>query len=370
MAPALTQEKTSLRTLKGDRLTDEERLEALWNREKPDRVPIWPLPLGFATLNVGYSINDFYTDPKRSAEAQRWTCEQYGWQPTILCLGALTAFPAEEFGGAIKWPTAERAQAPTVARTVVETEEDVLRLKVPDNLENVGTIPMTLEATAQALQGEGLVISPLCGGPMDAAGAVVGVERTCRWMIRKPELVHRAFRVLTDFRIAIAKLWADTFGTERLVPDVGGPMQSNQLISPKQFEEFCLPYVKEQHAKMRDMGYKHFFFHPCGEQNDNLPFWAQCDMGDPGIISVGHEISLDTVGKYFPKDIAFGNLEPALVQEGTPQQIYEAAAKLIQKGKTISGGYIFSCGCELPPKAPPYNVWAMTKAVNDFGWYE
>lgn len=191
MASALTHDKTFLRALRKDRLTDEERLEALWNREKPDRVPIWPLPLGFSTLNVGCSINDFYTEPKKSADARRWTCEQYGWQPTILCLGALTAFPAEEFGGEIEWPTAERAQAPSVALTLVETEEDVFSLKVPEDLEQVGTIPMTLEATAHAL-----------------------------------------------------------------------------------------------------------------------------------------------------------------------------------KGKTVSGGYIFSCGCELPPKAPPYNVWAMTKAVNDFGWYE
>jgi len=82
------------------------------------------------------------------------------------------------------------------------------------------------------------------------------------------------------------------------------------------------------------------------------------------------EISLDTVGKYFPNDIAFDNPEPALVQEGTPQQIYEAAAELIRKGKEISGGYIFSCGCEMPPKALLHNVWAMTKAINDFGRYE
>jgi uroporphyrinogen-III decarboxylase len=40
------------------------------------------------------------------------------------------------------------------------------------------------------------------------------------------------------------------------------------------------------------------------------------------------------------------------------------------KGKEFPGGYIFSSGCEMPPKAPPYNVWMMTKAVNDFGWYE
>jgi len=27
-------------------------------------------------------------------------------------------------------------------------------------------------------------------------------------------------------------------------------------------------------------------------------------------------------------------------------------------------------GCEMPIWSPPVNVFAMTKAVDDFGWYE
>lgn len=370
MAKATTHEMTSLRTLRKDRLTDDERMEALWNRQKPDRVPLWPLALGFDALNVGYTILDCYNTVEKSIDCQRWTCEEYGWQPFQFIIGAATSFGAEVYGGKIKWPTGEFAQAPTVARHPFETEEDVLNLKVPDNLEKCGTVPLMLQQTAYSMKFRGLKIAPLLAGPLDLGGPIIGVDRLCKWMILKPELVHKAFRVFTDLRIALAKLWADTFGAENLCPFIGGPMNSNQIISPKQFEEFILPYVKEQHAKFREMGYKHFWFHPCGEQNDNLPFWAQVDVGDPGIISVGHEIDLDTVAKYFPNDIVFGNLEPAIVQVGTPEQVYEASKELILKGKNYPGGYMFSLGCEAPPKAPSYNYWMMTKAVNDFGWYE
>jgi uroporphyrinogen decarboxylase len=65
-----------------------------------------------------------------------------------------------------------------------------------------------------------------------------------------------------------------------------------------------------------------------------------------------------------------GNIEPAIIQSGTPQQVYELSRICIEKGKKIPGGFILAAGCELPPKAPPYNVWMMTKAINDFGWYE
>jgi uroporphyrinogen decarboxylase len=356
--------------LRADRLSHEERMEAIWNRQTPDRIPIWPFAVSFNALNVGYTINDSYTNPKKSIDSQRWTCEQYGWHPTMLFVGASASFPAFEFGGEIKWPTGEFDQAPTITRHPLKTEEDVSKLKVPDHLEKVGTIPMMLEAFAYMLRWQGLTLAPMCLGPMDTGGSVLGEETLFRWLIKRPELVHQAFRVFTDFQVAYAKLCADTFGTDRLVPIVGGPTHSNQIISLKHFREFCLPYIKEQHWKMREMGFKHFFFHPCGEQNANLPYWAECDMGEPGIISVGHEIELRTVSKYFPDHIVCGNLEPAILRVGTPEQVYEATRKLVLQGKEIPSGYIFSCGCEMAPNTPPYNAWVMTKAVNDFGWYE
>ena len=361
-------EMTSLRTLRQDRLTEAERMEALWSGQKPDRVPILGLSFGFSALNAGYSIGDFYTDAKKSADAQRWTTEQYGWQPMPWSCGSYCAFGSVEFGCEIKWPS-ESLQAPTVVRHAVATDEDILNLKVPDNLARVGTIPLLLENVGYMLQRKGIVIAPTFNGPLDMAESVLGIERSLRLLMTKPDLLHHAFRAFTDFNIAYAKLFADTFGTNRLLPDVSGPMEANTIISPKQFAEFCLPYIKKLLESLREMGYKHTWFHPCGEQNANLPYWSQCDFGDRAIIHVGHEIDLNTVAKYFPNDIACGNLEPAIVQNEMPEAIYNASKDIIRKGKELPGGFMFSTGCEMPPKASPYHVWMLTKAVNDFGWY-
>ena len=259
-----------------------------------------------------------------------------------------------------------------VTRHPVQSDEDIENLKIPENLEGAGTIPMMLAMTAYALerQPRGLVMGLPGLGPMEAGRALISIEKLSRMMYKKPELVHKLFRFVTDFQIAVARLWAEKFDPARISPLVGGPTHSNQVISPKMFKEFCLPYVKEQHAAFREMGYKHLFFHPCGEQNENLPFWAEAEMGEPGIISVGHEINPARVAEFFPEHIAFGNLEPAIVQTRRPHEVYEAARDLVVEHKDIPGGYIFSVGCELPPMAPAGSVWALTKAVNDFGWYE
>jgi len=89
----------------------------------------------------------------------------------------------------------------------------------------------------------------------------------------------------------------------------------------------------------------------------------------PGLLSFGHEVDLETAADYFPKDIIVGNLEPAIIQTGTPEEVYEASRKVIEKGRRLSGGLIFAPGCEMAPKTPIENVKMMTKAVNDFGWY-
>ena len=74
--------------------------------------------------------------------------------------------------------------------------------------------------------------------------------------------------------------------------------------------------------------------------------------------------------RHFPDGIIMGNVEPALFQAETPQRVYEHCRICIGKGERIRVGFVLAPGCGLPLRAPLYNVWVMTKAVNDFGWYE
>jgi len=59
-----------------------------------------------------------------------------------------------------------------------------------------------------------------------------------------------------------------------------------------------------------------------------------------------------------------------VIQAGRPEKVYELARICIEKGRRHPGGFMLGPGCEMPPKAAPYNVWTMMKAVSDFGWYE
>ncbi|MBW1802766.1 MAG: hypothetical protein JRJ85_18770, partial [Deltaproteobacteria bacterium] len=275
-------------------MTDRQRVEALLRREKPDRVPIYPFALGFAMLYSETSIVDAFNNPEVSLAGQRKTCADFGWifTPTL----AYAAFGAWEFGGDIKWPSSEFAMAPSVLRRPVETEEDAWKLEVPD-VQTAGIVPIQTAfyklSSRERLDNEPFNALCYAGGPFTKACNVADPEIFCRWLIKNPEAAHHVMRLVTDLLKRLAVYWKDTLGIEGVLPWSADPTSSNQMISPKQFETFVMPYAREINEKILSLGYKHIFCHVCGEQNLNLPHWAKIPFGDPGLLSFGHEVALE-----------------------------------------------------------------------------
>jgi len=354
-------------------MTNRERVEAILKHKKPDRVPIWPFAYaGFATIYTGTSIADAYNKPKVAYEAQKKTCLDFDWVFTPMF--GYAAYGGWEFGGEIKWPSGDFAQAPNVLKHPVETEEDVWNLKKPE-VSTAGIIPLMTEfckiSASEQLDNEPFNVLAWSLGAFNTAAMIANVDRMCKWVIKKPDVAKRLLRLATDHSIDLAEYWHKLFGVKGVLPFTGEAVATGQIISAKQFEEFVLPYFLEVHGRILELGYKHIYCHQCGEQNENLVHWAKIPYGDPGIISIGHEVELETAGKFFPNDVIMGNLEPAIVQSQTPDQVYEATKKNVLDGMTkCPGGYVFSPGCELPPMAPVENIKAMSQAVADCGWYD
>ena len=355
------------------RMTNRERVESLLKREKPDRVPNLPYaPMGFSMIYTGKTIGEAYGNPKLSYEAQKQTHADFDWVfVPVICHGA---FGASEYGGEIKLPSGEFSQAPTVVKNPIEKPEDVYKIKVPADIKTAGWMPILMEfmqyAAQEQLDNEPFNVTALCGmGPFSTHANLLGVGNTVKLMLKNPDIVNHLLDVGADFHIAMAKAFKETFGTRTSLPHIGEPSASNNVLSPKQFEEFVLPCLKRVCDACIEMGFKHLLAHICGEHNQNLPHWAKISWGDPGLISLPHEIDLLKGAEYFPDDILVGNLEPAILQMETPDNVYEATKKIVEKGKSLEQGYIFSQGCELPPKTPLENIKAMNQAVEDYGWY-
>ena len=352
-------------------MTNRERVWALLRGEKPDRVPFWAGGRGFASLYKGISLADRYTKPKMMYEAEKETCQEFDW---VFAPSFNARSYRKAFGSEMKLPTSRFSQGEFVVRYAADTPEAVMALKVADVKAVAGLTAEEMHLYKGACQAKDentpFKITFYGLGVVNIAGSIAGAEKLCKWMLQKPEIAHRVLRLAADYQIVTAQYFKETFGVDGVLPTGANAYASNQLISPKHFEQFALPYLKEVHEKILAMGFKHLRTHPCGEQNLNLPYWQQMPLGDPGIVHVGNEIDLETVAKYFPNDIIEGNLDTTIMQIGTPDEVYDASRKVIEQGKSLANGFILRQACTFPPRATVENISAITRALNDFGWYD
>lgn len=346
------------------KMTSLERIDALLAGRPIDRIPHFPFLPGFCAKNVGYPVPTIYRDADKSFDAQLKTLQQYGfdWGPIY----GYASYGTWEFGGEVEMPAGDYQQAPAHKRFPVKTEADMETLALPD-VKTAGCIPTAMAfSTLQAKRK--MPVSVVLGGNFTIAGNVCAVETLCRWILKKKDLAHQVMRLATDHIVAIVQYWVDTFGPHRVIPQIWEPLAANLIISPRQFENFVLPYLIESSEKILAMGVKHILYHICGEQNGNLAAWAAVPTGDPGLCSVGEEIdiarAIEVLGD---NNIIIGNIDPRVILTGKPEKIYTVCRETIEKGKRAPRGFMLSSGCEVSPETPGYHIYVMQKALQDFG---
>lgn len=345
-----------------------ERFKRLLAGERPDRPLVWlygAVP-SFAVQTAGYDPVSAYNDPEKAFDAQIKTITMFGTDgiPRIAVGGASDVTWA--FGGELKWPANEYDMAPVAVRYPVDNEKDALAVTLPDEISTAGPMPMYL--TMANLQSENdLPVFPFVTSPIEGARSLCGPELLMRWMVKKPDLAHRMLRLATDYSVAVVRHFATSFPLENQLILVAAPTASNQMISPRLFETFVLPYQHELHSKTLDAGIRHIFCHICGEQNMNLPFWRQIPMGDPGIVSFGHEVDIADAVRFFGDScVIAGNVAPAVIHLGPAREVYRLAREALEKGLKALRGFLLMPGCGVPPNVPPYHLYMLKKAHKDW----
>ena len=345
-----------------EEMTSTQRVAALLAGAETGRVPFFPFSLGFSALNVGYPVATVYSDPEKSYTAQFMTQRMYGYDQDPF-LG-YAAYGTYEFGGETNFPTGDNIHAPSSVRFPVTSEKDIESLQLPDP-EKAGMLPRALEFS-KLQQQNGTGISVVLPGVFTLGVNLCGVEKLCMWLVNEPDFADKVLSLAADHILDVVSLWVDNFGVEVFMPQLWEPAAANSIISPRHFERFVLPHQKKLHERILALGVNHILCHICGEQNKNLPFWSQVPMGNPGIVSIGNQVSVGSAIEHFgDKCVIAGNLATELVGQGTAQEIYDTARACIVEGRKAPRGFILMTACETPPLTPPYNFYMINKAVRD-----
>ena len=350
-------------------MTGENRMDALFSYQKLDRVPIgsqW-MSIGFNTVNTGGTVAEAYDDPVKSFHSFLKVADRFGWDQIFQCFRH-TVLGAQDFGGSVRLPKGEYEGALIVVTYPVNSENDIEKLQMP-NPKSAGDIPKALQF-AKLQEAYGLPVSFFSRSPFTLAANICGLDLFLKWLIKKPELTERLMQMALDHIINVLGIWVKRFGPDNVFVWMSSPSESNQVISPRHFKQYALPYHIAYHERLCALGIKRFGFHICGDQNLNLPFLADTSPWiHPSVLSFGHEVDLDAAIMHFPRDIIFGNIDPTALQYESANKIYDRSRIAIEKGKKAPGGFVLGPGCDIPLMTPPQNLHAMTKAVEDHGLY-
>ncbi|OKY77808.1 MAG: Methylcobalamin:coenzyme M methyltransferase MtbA [Candidatus Methanohalarchaeum thermophilum] len=350
-------------------MTSMERWKALLNGDPVDRIPVVPFAMGQSAIVHGYeNLGDFYSKPEVSVKCQLRAMEMFGYdQPPIFL--SPTYKGATLFGSEVEYPYRPAQGSVTVTKPVAETPEDLESLEIPDprgdeKLHNMIEI---------ALDNDVVPIVYMTGGAVSCtAPIIVGIETFMKWMRTDPDLCEVALDKTAEFAKRKAEWLVDEFGADNLVPWTSYPADANVLISAENFGELVLPKVKKHHQNLLDLGFSSILAHWCSDHNKNIDAGHidKIPHGDPGVMYFGPEVDVErSVELFGDEHIITGNVDPPSVQNKSYEEVLQLCKENIEKGKDSPRGYTLTCGCELPPRAPPINVYAFVKASRKYGKY-
>ena len=206
------------------------------------------------------------------------------------------------------------------------------------------------------------------------ASAPGGITTNTYNQLRGRERAMMDFYDRPEFVSAVMDMQAEAIiqRAEKLLPTgidvlyIGDASSSASLISPKHFEQFCLPAYQKfcRHFKDKDIL---MYIHVCGNSNPILEMLADTGvhaiepldpLGDVSVADakrrVGHRVAL------------MGGVNTLTLCRGTPEEVRAESIQKCREGGPH--GYILGAGDMVPPDASLENLQAMVDVAKKSLW--
>ena len=366
-----------------------ERVVKAQRFEMPDRVPVIPaIAHRLLVPKVGVRFRDYYADPETMLRtqilAQKWLMENIRTDAhsiTGAWVGAWTdfqnTFEAGSLGCEIHFPDDD---IPWVGDGWVKTDADLRRLEAMDYVHGginarqieyrnamidvADKYPVRFQGGPVFYPGATPSLTNTSDGPFGVAGDIMGAVEVFTAVYECPDFLHEVLRIVTDKMIE----WLDFCADEMQLTRPFNFAWTDDLavsVSAEVFREFALPY----NQKLRFHFDGRASLHMCGRTDHLLEIFRD-DLKIDELQGFGYQVDLDRIGEVMGGQVVLiGNVNPMLVETGTPDQVREATRRIIEKLAPYRG-LIIQDGNNIPPDAPLENINAMMEAAELYGRYE
>ena len=302
----------------------------------------------------GLSPNGIFDRPKDLAALAKYGYDVYGFD----CCEIFNIWSHTEFLG-VKVDYGDGTKQPQVRGTPFNINSEMADPDL-DAYMKYSKTRTTVEGVKalRALAGNDVAVKCISSwGPLTTAGHLVGTEELMYSFATDPDDAKKIIKYVADFNAEAYKIELEQGGLECLdFMSVAEPSASGDLISPKMFQEFAMPYDMKEHKTMRSMGMK-TMLHICGNTTANLPFMIKCGSN---AISVEQTVDPYEIVKVADDKVAMlGNIGPIKpLWQGTPEMVIKDAERCIDAGFRM-----IAPGCSFVPMTPKENILAMTNTI-------
>ena len=328
----------------------QERHDAVFAGEPPDRAPVYPILMAFAARAIGRAYSEFAQDYRVLVEGNLRCMEQYGFDAVSVISDPFRETGA--FGAEIIFPDDD---VPMCKDHFVKGWDELKSLPDPDLMANARTRDR-IEGCAAFKRALGDTV-PIIGwieGPVAQAADLAGMTDFMMKFLLEPDFADALMDKCMATAVEFARLQIEAGANIMGVGDAAVSQMSADgyigRVLPRQ--QFLFREIHKMGAKVK--------LHICGDVNRHMPAMAQSGAD---IIDFDWMNPVDTSRASAGEDIVLcGNVDPVgVVMNGTPQQVAQECAKLLEAeaGKP----FILSAGCEIPVSTRPENLHALCDAV-------
>lgn len=345
--------------IKEDILTPRERMKSFSEGKPIDRIPCTPMVASSAAYLIGKTIKEFQLNPEVMAQSHIAAYKRFRYDSVGLCTNCSVL--AEAMGAKLSYPEDDVASSD---EPILRTKNDLEKIKIATKKD--GLLWVFYEA-AQIINKEiGDEVSPSISisGPFTTAATLRGVENFARDLYTDPEFCHTLLRMSTESAKNNIRAIVESGAS---IGGIGDPIASGSVISPKMFEKFAFPYIKELVDFIKGFN-SSAGLHICGNAEKIIEQMVQTGAGTISIDKVDLEFLRDKIDG---RAAILGNISPTEeMLYGPVEEIHKSCKRAIDIMKDYKGGYILSTGCDISPKAPFEYVQAMMDVARSYGAYE
>lgn len=341
-----------------------ERIAAAMNGQPVDRAPVFPQIGDHAGLLAGLSYDVMYRDARAAADAHLRALDLYGYD--LVNINVEPSWPlVEALGGTVTYPP---NKYPWVTRTAINNQAELENLRAPDFAAHPGAHAL-LAGTRLLAERAGVPVVAFIDGPLTFAYQFAHGGWLSRALLKDKATAHQIVELATQCVATFARLMRDAGASVFFLGE-----HLTQMISPKTFREFSLPYL----PRLLDI-FPYNVLHICDNVQKQLDANLDAILQLPNLhlINVGPQVNLAELrakltssptpsplrrgGAGGEVGIA-GNVDSIqLLPQGSVAEVDAACRAAIEGGVRL-----LTTGCEVMPQTPVENVKAMVDAAKKY----